>query len=112
MRRHIALFAVLALSAPVVLSAQDSNDVKHDRKEVRHDRRELRGDRKDIRHDTKDIREDRREVRQDLKNGRIAATGATTCAMHTGIARIYGRIGRTSTRTRRKTARRNEDRPY
>ncbi len=60
MRRHLALFAVLALSAPVVLSAQDSNDVKHDRKEVRHDRRELRGDRKDIRHDTKDIREDRR----------------------------------------------------
>ncbi len=104
MRRHIALFVVLALGAPVVLSAQDSNEVKHDRKEVRHDRRELRGDRKDIRHDTKDIREDRR--------GRIAATGATTCAMHVGIARICGRIGRTYTRTRRKTARRNEDKHY
>src|SRR2546426_9211613 len=71
MRRHVALFAALALavSAPRVLSAQDSNDVKQDRKEVRHDRRELRGDRKDIRHDTRDIRQDRREVRQDLKSG-------------------------------------------
>jgi ketosteroid isomerase-like protein len=71
MRRHIALFAVLALavSVPAVLSAQDSSDVKRDRKEVRHDRRELRRDRRDVRHDTKDIRQDRRDVRQDLKNG-------------------------------------------
>ena len=71
MRRHLALFALLALavSAPAALSAQDSNAVKQDRKEVRHDRRELRGDRRDIRHDTKDIRQDRREVRQDWKNG-------------------------------------------
>jgi len=60
MRRHLALFALLALavSAPAALSAQDSNAVKQDRKEVRHDRRELRGDRKAIRHDTKDIRQD------------------------------------------------------
>ena len=53
MRRRFAVFAVLALavSAPRVLSAQDSNEVKQDRKEVRHDRRELRGDRKDVHED-------------------------------------------------------------
>ncbi len=69
MRRLFAVFAVLALavSAPRILSAQDSSEVKQDRKEVRQDRRELRGDRKDIRHDTRDIRQDRRDVRHDLK---------------------------------------------
>src|SRR2546430_2229717 len=71
MRRLIAIFAVLALavSAPRVLSAQDSSDVQQDRKEVRHDRREVRGDRREVRHDTRDIRQDRRDVRQDVKAG-------------------------------------------
>ena len=74
MRRLLAVFAVLALavSAPRVLSAQDSSAVKQGHKEVRRDRRELRGDRKDIRHDTRDIRQDRRDVRQDLKQGDTA----------------------------------------
>ena len=73
MRRHIAVFALLALavSAPAVLSAQDSGAVRQDRKEVRRDRRELHRDRRDIRHDTKDIRQDRRDVRQDVKEGDV-----------------------------------------
>src|SRR3989454_8025686 len=78
MRRHIALFAALALalSAPAVLSAQESGGAKPARKDARHDRRDVRRDRKDIHQDTKDIhqdrkdvRDDRKDIREDVKNG-------------------------------------------